>query len=197
MNPRAFLHDDDVVIYCEAGPQSVHAAARQVYERAKTVASARGFEWVDEEGEVHTRRYRFTFAEDRETRSMRQHRFYRGPVLGQISEQAPGQWTPDAWHEAFKRTILGYETVRVEVAGRKRVTTYQRLRSTTDLTVKQMSEYLDEVIATAATDLGVTFAFNPKEREDVRYRRPVRRVAAPPAPALPAPALEMVERVEA
>ena len=193
-NPRAFLHDDDIVIYCDGAPKAVHAAARQVYERAKTVADMRGTEWVDDDGVVHPRRYRYTFAEDREDRSMRQHRFYRGPVLGQISEQAPGHWTPDAWHEAFKRTILGYETVRVEVAGRKRVTTYQRLRSTTSLSVKQMSEYLDEVIATATTDLGVVFVFNPREREDVRYRRPTRKVAAP---ALPAPELELLERVDA
>lgn len=183
MNPRAFLHDDDIVIYCEPDTKAVHAGMVQVYERAKAKVAMRGPEWIDADGEVHERRYRITFAEERETRSERQQRFYRGPVLKQISEQAPGGWTADAWHEAFKRTVLGFETVRVAVAGRKRTTTYQRLRSTTDLTVKQMSDYLDEVIATATTDLGVVFVFIPKEREDVRYRKPVRRATAPASQA--------------
>jgi hypothetical protein len=107
-------------------------------------------------------------------RSLRQNRFYWGVVLKQIADQAPGKWTVDAWHEAFKRTVLGYEIVKVSVAGRKRPTVYRRLRSTTGLKVKPMSDYLDQVMATAATDLGVVFDIDPVEREAVRYRKPVR-----------------------
>ena len=183
MNPRAILHDDDIVVFTAATAHAVHAGVLQVYERAKTKVAANGPEWTDDDGVGHERQYRLTFAEVREDRSARQNRFYWGPVLTQIAAQAPGNWTPDAWHEAFKRTILGFEVVKVKVAGRKRATIYRRLRSTTDLTVKQMSEYLDQVLATAATDLGVVFDLDPAEREAVRYRKPARKPRTETAPA--------------
>lgn len=183
MNQRAILHDDDIVVFTAATAHAVHAGVLQVYERAKTKVAANGPAWTDAEGVVHERQYRITFAEVRESKTERQGRFYWGPVLTQIAAQAPGNWTPDAWHEAFKRTILGYEIVKVRVAGRKRPTIYRRLRSTTDLTVKQMSEYLDQVLATAATDLGVAFDLDPVEREAVRYRKPARKPKTETAPA--------------
>jgi hypothetical protein len=129
-------------------------------------------------GEVVERRYRVSFEEVIPDRTVLQNAFYWAAVLKQISEQAPGNWTPDAWHEAFKRTELGYEVMRVKVAGRKKPTVYRRLKSTTDLTVKQFSDYLDRVIASATTALGVTFEFRADEREAVRYRRPARKVKA-------------------
>jgi hypothetical protein len=179
MNPRAFLHEDDVVLYAPAEPKAAHAAVLQLWDRAKVIIAARGPDWTDADGEVHPRQYRLTFAEEREEVTVKQHRFYRGPVLKQISEQAPGGWTELAWHGAFKRQILGYETVREQVAGRKRLTVYQRLRSTSDLSVRQMSDYIDEVIATANTDLGVVFVFKPREREAVRWKPTVRKAKAP------------------
>lgn len=183
MNQRAILHDDDIVVFTAATTHAVHAGILQVYDLAKVKVAANGADWTDDEGVVHERQYRLTFAEVREDRSERQNKFYWGAVLKQISAQAPGNWTPDAWHEAFKRTILGYEVVKVKVAGRKRPTVYRRLRSTTDLTVKQMSEFLEQVLATAATDLGVVFDLDPAERQAVRYRKPARKPKTESHPA--------------
>jgi hypothetical protein len=100
-------------------------------------------------------------------RTIQQNRFYWGLVLNEISEQGAieGQrWTVDAWHELFKRQFLGYEIVKVRVAGRKRPTVIRRLRSTTKLKVRAMGNYLDQVQAFAATDLGVRFSV-PKWQE--------------------------------
>lgn len=175
MNRSAILHDDDIVVFTAATTHAVHAGILQVYERAKTKVAANGPAWTDDDGVVRERQYRLTFAEVRESRTERQNRFYFGPVLKQISAQAPGNWTKDAWHEAFKREILGYEIIKVRVAGRKRPTVYRRLRSTTGLSVEQMSDYIDQVLATAATDLGVIFDLDPAERQAVRHRKPSRK----------------------
>lgn len=99
--------------------------------------------------------------EDESDRSVQQNRFYWGPCLSEISEQARvgGQrYTTEAWHELFKRQFLGFEIEKVHVAGRKRPTVIRRLRSTAALSVRQMSEYLDKLQAFAATDLGVQFS---------------------------------------
>ena len=171
------LNDDDIVLTVTPTRESLHAAVNQLYALGRSRFDAASTDVIDTDtGEVIERRYFVALVEDRLSRSQRQHRFYRGPVLRQISEQAPGGWTPDAWHEAFKRTFLGYEVERVQVAGRKRATTIRRLRSTTGLSVRQMSEYLEQVIATAATDLGVVFDLDPAER-DVALRRPKKRKA--------------------
>lgn len=174
------LHDHAVVRYIAPTREALHAAITEVYALGKGQIASNDPTVIDAEtGEVLERRYAVVFVEVQETRRARQNRFYWGPVLRQIAEQAAGGWTPDAWHEAFKRTILGYEVLQVKVAGRKRTTTIRRLRSTTSLSVKQMSEYLDQVIATAATDLGVVFDLDPVEREAVRYRPKKRKAAAP------------------
>jgi len=94
-------------------------------------------------------------------RSIQQNRFYWGPCLKEISEQAriDGQrWASEAWHELFKRMFLGYEIKKVRVAGRAKTTVIRRLRSTTGLKVRAMSEYLEKVQAFATTDLGVMFS---------------------------------------
>lgn len=93
-------------------------------------------------------------------RSLRQNKFYWGYVIKTIAHQARinGQrYTGDAWHELFKREHLGYEVKKVSVAGAKRKRVIRRLRSTTDLTVRQMSKFLEAVMAFAASELGVTF----------------------------------------
>lgn len=107
------------------------------------------------------KRVRMACVEEEDDRSAEQNRFYWGPCLTEISEQASieGQrYTVDAWHELFKRQYLGYEVVKVKVAGRKRPTVIRRLRSTTKLKVRPMSEYLDKLQAFAATELGVRFS---------------------------------------
>lgn len=105
--------------------------------------------------------------EAEDDRSIQQNRFYWGPMLGDIEEQARvnGQrYSKDAWHELGKRMFLGYEITKVAVAGRKKKTVIRRLRSTTKLSVRKMSDYLDKFQAFAATELGVRFTV-PKWQE--------------------------------
>lgn len=170
------VHETDLVLTCVATVESMRAAMVNAYEYAKGRCHAPDdIEWIDNEtGEVMTRQLRIVIGPDVEDRSLKQNRFYWGPVLRQISEQAVmngARYSAEGWHEAFKREVLGFEVIKVPVAGRKRLQVYRRLRSTTDLSVKQMSEYLDQIIATATTDLGVEFVFKPQEREAVRWRR--------------------------
>ena len=93
-------------------------------------------------------------------RSLKQNAFYWKAVLEQIAQGATlggVRYTADAWHEYFKRTILGYEIKKVAVAGSKRKKVIRRLKSTTGLSVRAMSKYLEQVQAFAATELGITF----------------------------------------
>lgn len=95
-----------------------------------------------------------------EDRTLQQNAFYWGACLRDISEQASigGQrYTADAWHELFKRQFLGYRVKKVAVAGAKRKRITRQLRSTTDLSVRAMTKYLEQVQAFAVTDLGVRF----------------------------------------
>ena len=128
--------------------EAAHEAIKAGYEQCKTLIALE-------------RRVKITVEEAEDERSVQQNRFYWGPCLREISEQAVkdgSKWSADAWHEAFKRVFLGYEIVKVKVAGRKRPTTYRRLRSTTDLSVRAMSKYLDEIQAHAASEMGVRFS---------------------------------------
>lgn len=104
--------------------------------------------------------------------SARQRRFLHGAVLTQISEQARGdkgeRYRMEVWKELYRSQFLGsnWEMVRgkpIEI----------RI-STESLGVKAYSEYIDRVIADAATEWGVVFRFIAEEREAVRYRPSVR-----------------------
>lgn len=93
-------------------------------------------------------------------RSLQQNSFYWAAVLRDIADQAAvgGQkYAAEAWHELFKRQFLGYRFKKVVIAGRRRKVVKKELRSTTDLSVRAMSEYLEKVIAFGVTDLGVRF----------------------------------------
>lgn len=128
--------------------EAAHLAVTQAYALAKD-AVERG------------KPARILAQEHEDDRSIQQNRFYWGPCLSEISQQASieGQkWAPEAWHELFKRMFLGYEIKKVRVAGRKKPTVIRRLRSTTGLKVRPMGKYLDELQAFAATDLGVRFS---------------------------------------
>lgn len=128
--------------------QQAHEAATMAYQFAASVA---------DQGRVA----RIQALEHEPDRSVQQNRFYWGPCLNEVAEQAriEGQrWTAEAWHELFKRMFLGYEIKKVKVAGRKRATVIRRLRSTTGLKVRAMSTYLEKVQAFASTDLGVRFS---------------------------------------
>lgn len=104
---------------------------------------------------------RITVKAFEDDRTLRQNRYYWGCVLKEISEQASIQgqrWTAEAWHELCKRQFLGYEITKVAVAGRRKKHVIRRLRSTTNLKVREMNEYLEKVQAFAADDLGVRFS---------------------------------------
>ncbi len=128
--------------------EQAHEAVTILYAQAKLLLA-------DE------KRVRLVCEEDQDDRSIQQNRFYWGPCLTEISQQASifGQrYIALAWHELFKRQFLGFEIKKVAVAGRKRPTIIRRLRSTKDLKVRAMSKYLDEVQAFAAGELGVRFS---------------------------------------
>lgn len=135
----------DVVVSTREG---AHNVAKLAYERARMlIADGKRVRLVAEEAE--------------DDRSIQQNRFMWGVVLKEMSEQAQinGQrWAAEAWHELGKRQFLGYEFKKTVIAGRKRKTVSKVLRSTTRLSVKRMSEYLEKLMAFAVTDLGVTFS---------------------------------------
>lgn len=109
---------------------------------------------------------RIRAGEEEPDRTLEQNAFYWGVLLKDISEQAKvdgKRYTADAWHELGKRQFLGYAMKKVKVAGRTRATVIRRLRSTTDLTVRQFAKYLEELQAFAATDLGVVFSSSLNE----------------------------------
>lgn len=111
------------------------------------------------------KRVRIRIEQSRDVRSLRQNAFLWGHVYAEISLQGVvcGQrWIDLAWHEYFKRLFLGWrfeEVVPVpgQVITDKRARVRRVLRSTTELSVKEMSEYLEKVLAWGVTELGVTF----------------------------------------
>jgi hypothetical protein len=177
------LHDGDLVLYVDPTREALHSATTALYARARERVAAQGQRVDRDTGELVDRRFFVAFGEAVDDVTVKQHRFYRGVVLKQIVEQAPGGWTAKAWHELFRREVLGTETVKVEVAGRKRATVYQRLRSTADLSVKQMSDFIDQVIALMVTTYAVEFVFDADEREAVRYKRPAKKALKEAVPA--------------
>jgi hypothetical protein len=147
-----------VKTYVVSSPEQAHAMANQLYQNDLKPAAADGVimrvdvqEWDDD-------------------RSLQQNRFYWGPCLKEISEQARVagvQYTDEAWHEFFKRQFLGFEIEKVKVAGRRKTTIIRRLKSTRKLGVRAFSKYLDQVQAYATTELGVQFSVLRWEDFDV------------------------------
>lgn len=86
------------------------------------------------------------------TRTLEQNARYWGRgVLAQIAEKAViggRRFSPEAWHEQFKRQFIGIEELpNGQVIG----------KSSTKLGVRAFSEFVDKVEAFAATELGVVF----------------------------------------
>lgn len=108
---------------------------------------------------------------------VQQRRFLHGPVLSQIAEQAivsGHRWAVDAWKEFFRRKLLGANGWRWEMQqlpGQKRATPRRIRISTEELGVRRYAEFIDEVIAYAASELDVAFHFNEGEREATRPAR--------------------------
>ena len=108
-----------------------------------------------------------TVQELEDSRSIQQNRYYWSVVLKEISEQATLNEigaTEDGWHLFFKRKVLGYKFTKTQLPGKKRPSVIKELRSTTKISVKKMSLYLEEVTAFAVTDLHVMFSV-PKWQE--------------------------------
>lgn len=189
---RSLLHEDDVVLYVAPSRDALHAAARQLYETAKAKVAANDTEWTDADGEIHQRRYRFIFGEDREDLTVKQRGFLHAAVFPQVAEQVVfpdgTRFSAKVWKEHFRERFLGYrwEQVRAlrwdEKQGKavlaKRATPRKVRVSTEDLSIKQYSEYIDRVIDTATVEYGVTFVFEPRERDEVRWKPTKRRRGA-------------------
>lgn len=92
-----------------------------------------------------------TVQEHKAKRSQEQNRLY-WQRLNEIAAQAwvgGRQFGAEAWHEQFKRQYIGMEELpRGGTVG----------ISTTTLSVAEFSEYLNQIEAYAATDLGITLS---------------------------------------
>lgn len=98
---------------------------------------------------------RVIITQDEKKRNTEQNRYYWGPVLTTIAEQAwveGRQYSKDVWHEFFARRFGVCEDVILpdgEIVSRR--------KSTTDMGVGEFSAYTQAVQAYAATELGVEF----------------------------------------
>jgi hypothetical protein len=98
---------------------------------------------------------RIIVTSEEKKRNAEQNRFYWGVVLRDISEQAwieGRQFDKDTWHEFFARKFGVCEDVTLpdgEVIVRR--------KSTTQMSVHEFSEYMNQVQAHAASALGVEF----------------------------------------
>ena len=116
------------------------------------------------------RRVRVVVEQDYAPMTVRQRRFLHGPVIRQISEQARSagtRYTRAVWKEHLREELLGSVWVAAPDGSALEVRV-----SSEQLNVKDYSDYIDRVIAYAATDLGVCFELDQREREAVRYREP-------------------------
>lgn len=120
--------------------------------------------------------------------SARQRGFLHAAVLPQIAEQARvgekgERFVAKIWKEFYRQKFLGSRWEMVKLPGQKRATPRKVRISTEDMGVKAYSEFIDKVIADAATELGVVFVFRGEEREAVRYRAPQRKASREAVPA--------------
>lgn len=136
--------------------EEAHEAITRAYVVAKTLL-------------MDGRRVRISVGEDNDPISIKQRCFLHGPVLTQISEQVrvEGQrYTIEVWKTYFKRLILErkpkYEMVKMP--GAKRATPRRVWHSTEKLSIKQYSQFIDEVIAHAVNEWSVSFHFLVGER---------------------------------
>lgn len=101
-----------------------------------------------------------TIEPEADQRTLKQNAFLWGFVYRHISEQALVSGigaTADGWNLYYKRMFLGYRFKKTMLPGKKRPSVIKELRSTKDLKVKPMSDYLDKTMAHAANVFGVCF----------------------------------------
>jgi hypothetical protein len=167
---------NDATEFVVASKEAAYQAARDCYAQAQALL-------------LDGKRVRMTVAEEQDSLSARQRRFFHGPLLEQVSAQVcveGRRFTRDVWKRYFKDRILErkprYEMVRLP--GYKRAVPRRQPWSTEELGVKAYSAFIDECIAIAATDFAVEFRFLVGERDAVRYQptssrktRPLREAA--------------------
>lgn len=88
-------------------------------------------------------------------RNAEQNRYYWSCVIKSIAEQAwvgGKQFSPAAWHEQCAQMHGVSEEIRMPYGN-----LMLRRKSTTDMKVREFSQYIDEVCAWAGTELGVRF----------------------------------------
>lgn len=98
---------------------------------------------------------RMILTSEERKRNAEQNRFYFGVVLRDISAQAwvdGQQFGKAAWHEYFATEYGVMEEIRLPFGE-----IVLRRKSTTDMTVKEFSKYLNQIQAYAANELGVEF----------------------------------------
>lgn len=126
-------------------------------EQARAVLKQHTLPWVGQQLEAGRQLVaEFRLLEDDITQ--RQRAYLHAVVLTEIAQYArPGdqQFPMKVWKEHFRAEFLGFKVVTSinPLTGRKH-RRRQRI-STEDLGIKAMAEYIDRVIAYAATELGV------------------------------------------
>lgn len=124
--------------------------------------------------------------EEGDTLTLRQLRFIHGPILQQISEQVVVngvRYTREVWKAHLKELFIPDRWVMVQAPfvrdaktgewrASKRKVPRKAPKSLTDLKNQHRSEFIDAVLAYAATEWGVQFVFTFDEREAVRYVPP-------------------------
>ena len=178
---RALLADTDTVLYFAA----TQAARLQVMQQANAQARVLVEQALadDEPG----RRIRVVVGVDHEDKTVKQRGFLHAAVLPQIAEQAKVvgiRYVVRTWKEFFRAMYLGdrWETFELpgqfDSKGRQKRSRRKVRVSTEDLSVKQYSHHIDQVIAYAASDLEVAFRFRAEEREAVRWVAKPRKARA-------------------
>lgn len=126
-------------------------------EQARAVLKAHTLPWVGQQLEAGRQLVaEFRLLEDDITQ--RQRAYLHAVVLTEIAQYArPGdqQFPMKVWKEHFRAEFLGFEVVTSinPLTGKKH---RRRVRvSTEDLGIRAMAEYIDRIIAFAATELGV------------------------------------------
>lgn len=135
----------------------------EVPDQASRAVKAQLFPFCQAAWANGVRRLAVTVQPEEDARTIQQLRFYWGVVLKEISEQARiggQQYAADAWHELAKRQFLPRKTKRTHVAGKARPVITTTIGTTKGLGIRKMSKFLEELMAFAATDLGVQFSLS-------------------------------------
>lgn len=112
-------------------------------------------------------------------RELRLNREYWGYVLRPISEQAQVEGvgaTAEGWHDYYRLMFLGYVFTSVRLPGKKRPSVRRALRSTTDLSNREMREYMEQIRAHAAQTFTVEFPLPPWAMDTAAPRKRQRAI---------------------